>query len=80
MDKDKIPVPSELTNQYKWDWAVSEFGKKVFAGGAASGLASFVLFGRGNILRVVVSSLGAGFGGGWAYKTVSDEFGKDKSP
>lgn len=76
-DKDGgVAVPSEMGRQRKWDWAVSEFGKKAGVGALACGVASMVLFGRGSGLRLALTSFGAGFGGGWAWKVVADEFAK----
>lgn len=77
MDKSKpaADVPSELTRQSKFDWAATELGKKIGGGAVLCGLAGFVLF-RGPMLRVALTSFGSGFGGGWAYKVISDEFAK----
>jgi len=70
-------IPSEMTQQVKVEWALQEFGNKVGASGAVAGLVSLVLF-RSPIVRVATFSLGVGFGSGWSYKIINDEFSKKK--
>jgi hypothetical protein len=66
-------VPSELLLTKKWDWAVSEFGYKIAVGTVVAGVAAAVLS-RGPKMRIAITTFGSGFGAGWAYKTVDDEF------
>ncbi len=66
-------VPSELLLTKKWDWAVSEFGYKIVVGTVVAGVAAAVLA-RGPKMRTAITTFGSGFGAGWAYKIVDDEF------
>lgn len=70
-------IPSELTQQAKAEWALEEFGKKVGVSATVAGMVSLVLF-RSPLLRVATFSLGVGFGSGWSYKIINDEFSKKK--
>ena len=80
MDKEQAPrsgsdIPSELTRQRLREWAMTLSAKKVGGGALLCGVASLVLF-RSPLLRVGLTALGAGWGGGVAYKTVTDEVAK----
>jgi hypothetical protein len=66
-------VPSELQINQKWDWALNEVGYKVAVGTVVAGVAAVVLS-RGPKMRAAITSFGGGFGAGWAYKVVNDEF------
>ena len=68
-------VPSELQLNQKWDAALSEFGYKMAVGTVTAGVAALVLA-RGPKTRVAITALGTGFGAGWAYKVVDDQFSK----
>lgn len=79
MDKSSDCVPSEMRLEKKWDWAFTEFASKMGYGTLACGVISFVLLGRAPKARVALTTLGTGFGAGWAYKIVQDEFSKEIS-
>ena len=66
-------VPSELLLTKKWDWAVSEFGYKMVVGTVVASVTAAVLA-RGPKMRTAITTFGTGFGAGWAYKIVDDEF------
>ena len=70
-------VPSEMRLEKRWDWAFTEFATKMSYGTLACGVLSFVLLGRAPRARVALTTLGTGFGAGWAYKIVQDEFKRE---
>ena len=73
----KVGVPSEMRLERKWDWALSEFGTKMAYGTLMCGVLSFVLLGRAPRARAALTTFGSGFGAGWAYKIVQDDFSKE---
>lgn len=77
MSEKNSNIPSEMRLERKWDWALTEFGTKIVYGTAAAGLLSLVLLGKAPRARVALTSMGTGFGMGWAYKTVDTEFKKE---
>jgi len=68
-------IPSELQLNKKWDAALSEFGYKIAVSTVTAGVAALVIA-RGPKSRVAITALGTGFGAGWAYKVVDDDFSK----
>jgi hypothetical protein len=77
MSEKKVGVPSEMRLERKWDWALTEFGSKMTVGTLACGVLSFVLLGRARVARAALTTFGTGFGAGWAYKVVQDDFAKE---
>ena len=77
MSEKKVGVPSEMRLERKLDWALTEFGSKMTVGTLACGVLSFVLLGRARVARAALTTFGTGFGAGWAYKVVQDDFAKE---
>ena len=72
----KPSLPSELSLTKKWDDAVMNHFMKASIGITVAGLASIVLF-RSSSKRIALTTFGAGFGLGDAFRLANIEFEKD---